>query len=256
MEKQVIEPKGEIKKKSSSLALCSCFGNKSNAQKDQTKSITASKEKSKTIAAPKAELPVVDMPVPSSNISSTLKTKGSLRAPSNDLPPVDLTLPQSEPIVLATTAAHEKKRPAPKKPSNKKEKAPKKSKSTVEAVVSSQPVIAVKETTEIEQTTTIPTIEVQTEESPLVQSSIIEEQIEEKSTPSSVVIDKQSDETIDHSQATPSPVIEAPTVQEISHQSTSSVEKQTTEEIQVRLTLIKVTFRLQLTYYIHTETLE
>jgi hypothetical protein len=28
------------------------------------------------------------MPIPSSNISSTLKTKGPLRAPSNDLPPV------------------------------------------------------------------------------------------------------------------------------------------------------------------------
>ncbi len=31
------------------------------------------------------------MPLPSSNISSTLKTKGPLRAPSNDLPAVNLT---------------------------------------------------------------------------------------------------------------------------------------------------------------------
>jgi hypothetical protein len=31
------------------------------------------------------------MPLPSSNISSTLKTKGPLRAPSTNLPPVDLT---------------------------------------------------------------------------------------------------------------------------------------------------------------------
>jgi len=36
------------------------------------------------------------MPIPSSNISSILKIKGSLRAPSNDLPPVDLTLPSTD----------------------------------------------------------------------------------------------------------------------------------------------------------------
>ena len=36
------------------------------------------------------------MPLPSSNISSTLKTKGSLRAPSNDLPPVDLISKSTE----------------------------------------------------------------------------------------------------------------------------------------------------------------
>jgi hypothetical protein len=56
------------------------------------------------------------MPVPSSNMSSTLKTKGSLRAPSTNLPPVDLTLPASEPIRLTTTHTQEKKRQAPKKP--------------------------------------------------------------------------------------------------------------------------------------------
>jgi hypothetical protein len=36
------------------------------------------------------------MPLPSSNISSTLKTKGPLRAPSTNLPPVDLTSTSTE----------------------------------------------------------------------------------------------------------------------------------------------------------------
>ncbi|CAF3641520.1 unnamed protein product, partial [Adineta steineri] len=81
--KQVIEPKSDIKKKSSSLALCSCFGDKSTI---------ANETKSSTLQAPKADLPEVKMPIPSSNISSTFKTKGILRAPSTDLPPVDLTL--------------------------------------------------------------------------------------------------------------------------------------------------------------------
>lgn len=80
-EKTPIETKTETKKKSSTLSFCSCFGDKS----------TASKGKSQTLTAPGASLPAVDMPVPSSNISTTLKSKGPLRAPGNDLPAVDFT---------------------------------------------------------------------------------------------------------------------------------------------------------------------
>jgi hypothetical protein len=80
----------------------------------------AKKEKktsTKPIAAPTTDLPEVKIPVPSSNISSTLKTKGSLRAPAADLPPVDLKAPESEPIRLSlATKSHEKKRKAPKVP--------------------------------------------------------------------------------------------------------------------------------------------
>jgi len=131
-EKKLIEPKSEIKKKSSTLAICSCFSNKSNIEKEKSKTIKTPKEKptkpiktpkekpikpikipkeksTKTISAPKADLPNIDMPVPSSDISSTLKTKGSLRAPTNDLPPVDLTLPPSESVRLPIVQAHEKK---------------------------------------------------------------------------------------------------------------------------------------------------
>ena len=251
LEKEAIEPKGEIKKKSSTLALCSCFGSKSNAQKDQPKSITTSKEKSKTIAVPKADLPELDMPVPSSNISSTLKTKGALRAPGTDLPPVDLSLPQSEPVGLPATGTQEKKRKAPKKPAVKAETVV--SSASPEVVLSSPTVV--KETVEITQTTTIiPTIEIQTDEIPLVQSPVIEKSLEEElsssparsPTPPPVVIDKQSDETIHRFQATPSPVIEAPSIQQIQLQSTSAVEKQPIEEIKVCLTLMILTFSLQL----------
>ncbi|CAF1552793.1 unnamed protein product, partial [Adineta steineri] len=61
VEKEMIEPKSPIKKKSSTLALCSCFGSKSNAEK--TKTLPAPKEKSKPITVPKADLPPVDIPV-------------------------------------------------------------------------------------------------------------------------------------------------------------------------------------------------
>jgi hypothetical protein len=99
LEKQSIETKSDIKKKSSTLALCSCFGTKS----------TISKDKTHQIEAPKSNLPEIDMPIPSSNISSTLKTKEPLRAPSNDLPSVDLTLTSTEPIHLPTIHIEEKK---------------------------------------------------------------------------------------------------------------------------------------------------
>jgi hypothetical protein len=199
----VIEPKSETKKKSSTLALCSCFGDKSNAQKDTTKTITTSKEKSKTISAPKADLPVVDMPVPSSNISSTLKPKGSLRAPSNDLPPVDLTLPPSESVRLPAIHTHEKKRQAPKKP---EKILPEITKTSPEAVV---PVTTTTTVNEVEkqQTDVIPIIEVKSEEVPLVQS----------------------------------PALEKQTAEEIKVQSTTATKTHPVEEIKVCLTLMIVT---------------
>ncbi|CAF3379296.1 unnamed protein product [Rotaria sp. Silwood1] len=100
-EKQLIETKAEPTKKSSKSSLCSCFSNKSASSKDKTRSIQA----------PKTNLPEVNIPVSSSNISSTLKTQGSLRAPSNDLPPVDLTPTSIEPIVLPTIHIQDKKQP-------------------------------------------------------------------------------------------------------------------------------------------------
>ena len=65
IEKQQIEPKTDLKKKSSPIAICSCFGHKSSATKEKTRSITAHK----------TSLPEIDMPLPSSNVSSTLKSK-------------------------------------------------------------------------------------------------------------------------------------------------------------------------------------
>jgi len=227
----VIEPKSDIKKKSSTLALCSCFGNKSNTQKDKTKTITTSKEKSKTISAPKADLPEIDLPVPSSNISSTLKTKGSLHAPSNDLPPVDLTLPSSEPVRLPAIHAHEKKRQAPKKPTVKEEKVLPQTTTTTtttspEAVVP-VPTTATVNEAEIQQTNIVPPIEVKTEEESLVQSPFLDKQVEEE-------INIQ-----------PPTVIETPPVENIkiesTSNSTSAVEKQPIEEIKVCSTLMIVT---------------
>ena len=92
-EKQPIE----VKKKSSSLALCSCFGQKSAA---------TTKEKTPLIiTAPKADLPEVEMPLPSSNISTTFKNKGPLRAPSNDLPEVNLTAASADLPTLQKSSA-------------------------------------------------------------------------------------------------------------------------------------------------------
>ncbi|CAF4484805.1 unnamed protein product [Rotaria sp. Silwood1] len=227
-EKQKIEPKVEIKKKSSTLALCSCFGNKSNVQKNKTQ----------TIAAPKTDLPEVNMPNPSSNISSTLKTKGSLRAPSNDLPSVDLTLPQTESVRLPTIHTNEKKRQAPKKPIVNEE------------IVLSQPVVkssegvlptttttttAVKDV-HVQHTDIIRSIEVKTDEELLVQPLVLEKQIEEKidvpsPTVSSIVIEKQLDEQIN---VPPPTVIEAPVIEDIKTESittTTPIEKQSVEEI-------------------------
>lgn len=101
--KTEIEPKTIVKKKSATLGFCSCFGSKSTGEKVKKPATTTN------IAAPKAELPQVDLPLPESNISSTLKSKGPLRAPTTELPPIDL----NEAPVVPT---FEKKRPAPKKP--------------------------------------------------------------------------------------------------------------------------------------------
>ena len=84
----VEKPPIATKKKSSALSFCSCFGKKS------------SQTRASALTAPIAALPAVDMPVPSSNVSSTLKNKGPLRAPSADLPSVDLTPKETETIHL------------------------------------------------------------------------------------------------------------------------------------------------------------
>ncbi|CAF3864826.1 unnamed protein product [Rotaria sp. Silwood2] len=223
-EKQKIEPKVEVKKKSSTLALCSCFGNKSNAQKDKTK----------TIVAHKTDLPEVNISKPSSNISSTLKTKGSLRAPSTDLPTVDLILPQTESVRLLPIHTSEKKRQAPKVPIVNEE------------IVLPQPVVANSEVVlpttttvndvHIQQTDIIRSIEVRTDEELLVQPLVLDKQIEEKldvSSPtiSSAVIEKQLDEQIN---VIPPTVIEAPLIEDIKIEPITTItpiEKQSVEEI-------------------------
>ncbi len=234
LENEVIPPKSDIKKKSSTLALCSCFGNKSNAQKDQTKTITKSKDKSKTISAPKADLPEIDMPVPSSNISSTLKTKSALRAPSNDLPPVDLTLPESEQVHLPAIHTHEKKRQAPKKPAVKKEKVlPQKTTTTTTSPEAVVPVGTTVKEVEVEQTNITPTVEVQAQEVPLTQSSVIEKQVEEEiSVHPPAIIEKQSEESVKI----------PPVVEKTQTQSTPAIEKQAVGKVKVCLTLTIVTF--------------
>ncbi|CAF0923571.1 unnamed protein product [Rotaria sordida] len=222
-EKQIIEPKVEIKKKSSTPALCSCFGNKSQTQK----------EKTKTIAAPKANLPEVNIPSPSSNVSSTLKTKGSLRAPSNDLPAVDLTLPQTESVRLPTTHTTEKKRQAPTKPIVNEE------------IVLSRPIVTSSEVVlpttttptiddvHLQQTDTIRSIEVKADEDLLVKPLTLEKQIDGQSsiTVPSVVNEKQLDEQINIRSPT---VIETPLKEEVKIESittTTPIEKQSVEEI-------------------------
>lgn len=247
-EKEVIEPKSDIKKKSSTLTLCSCFGNKSNAQKDKPKSIVAAKEKSKTIAVPKADLPEVDLPVPSSNVASTLKTKGSLRAPSNDLPPVDLSLPTSESVRLPAIHTHEKKRQAPKKPKVKEEKVvPQITTTSPEAVVPVTPITTTVNEVETQKTDIVPTIQIQTEEEQLLVQTPVQEEINtSSSTPPPVLAEKQVEEPIEIRPPTPTPIIQAQPIEEIKVESTPPLEKQSTEEIKVCLTLIIVTFRQQL----------
>ena len=98
-EEQTIGTKSDIKKKSSRFSFCSCLGNKSSV----------SKEKGHTIAVPKANLPDVDKRNPLSNISSSLKIKGSLRVPSNDLPSVNLPPISTEKISFPTHHIQDKK---------------------------------------------------------------------------------------------------------------------------------------------------
>ncbi|CAF1501450.1 unnamed protein product [Adineta ricciae] len=99
--KQLIETKSEVKKiKPSRSAFCSCFGTKSSAAKEK---------RSHPLMAPHASLPEIEMPIPSSNISSTLKTKGPLHAPSCNLPPVDFTPTATGTARLPGIHIHEKK---------------------------------------------------------------------------------------------------------------------------------------------------
>lgn len=103
--KQLIETKSEVKKtKPSSSAFCSCFGTKSSVAKEKP---------THPLTAPHASLPEIEMPIPSSNISSTLKNKGPLRAPSSDLPPVDFTSTATENVRLPAIHIHEKKQKSP-----------------------------------------------------------------------------------------------------------------------------------------------
>ncbi|CAM4918979.1 unnamed protein product [Rotaria socialis] len=215
-EKQVIESKADIKKKSSTLALCSCFGTKSNAVKEKQK------DKTKTIAAPQTSLPEVDIPNPSSNISSTLKTKGSLRAPTNNLPAVDLTLPSVEPIRLPTIQTTEKKRQAPKKPTINEE------------IVVAEPVLTVPElvlpTTTVNDVDIQQTIEVKTEEV-LTQAVVLEKQIPvQTSNISSLAIAKAIDEQINAENS--SSAVDTSLIENIKLESiaiTSPIEKQSVE---------------------------
>ncbi|CAF3400959.1 unnamed protein product [Rotaria socialis] len=95
----LIETKSKPTKRSSTLSLCSCFSNKANIKKTKTR----------TLEAPKTNLPEINIPISSSNISSTLKTQGSLRAPSNNLPAINLTPASIEPISLSIVRVQDKK---------------------------------------------------------------------------------------------------------------------------------------------------
>ncbi|CAM4752442.1 unnamed protein product [Rotaria magnacalcarata] len=215
-QKQVIESKADIKKKSSTLALCSCFSTKSKALKEKQK------DKTKTIAAPQTNLPAVDIQTPSSNISSTLKTKGSLRAPTNDLPAIDLTLPSVEPIRLPTIQTIEKKRQAPKKPTINEE------------IVVVEPVLTVPElvlpTATVNDVDIQQTIEVKSEEV-LTQAVVLEKQIPvETSNISSLPIAKAIDEQINAE--TSSSAVDPSLIENIKLESaaiTSPIEKQSVE---------------------------
>ncbi|CAF3551891.1 unnamed protein product [Adineta steineri] len=236
VEKEMIEPKSPTKKKSSTLALCSCFGSKSNAEK--TKTLPAPKEKSKPITVPKADLPPVDIPVPSSNISSTLKTKGTLRAPSNDLPPVDLTLPSADPVRIPTIHTHDKKRQAPKKPTVNDEKVLSQATTTTTSPEAVVPTVNVVDT---QQTNIVPTIETKVEDELLVQSPVLEKQIEEEipirpPTPTPPeIIEKQLDEPILVRPPSPIALNRAQPIEEIL-MPISTIEQKPVEEIKTEST--------------------
>ena len=235
-DKQVIEPKVNIKKKSSTLGLCSCFGSKAQATKEKTKTLAAPK----AIAIPKADLPAVDMPVQSSNIASTLKTKGALRAPSTELPPVTFNSTNEEPVRLPSIPAQEKKRPAPKKPAVPEVTKPAEVIISPEAVVPSTNV----DQAETLQTSTTYTEFVQPTEELLICPSRVEiEQNEEiqltPPTPIPVLTTSVIDEI-------PAPIIEKQHVEDIAIQSsapTVTVDKEPTQESKVRVenTQIKAT---------------
>ena len=202
-EKQAIEPKSDIKKKSSTLALCSCFGNKSNAQK----------EKSHTIAAPKASLPNVDLPLPSSNLSSALKTKGSLRAPGNELPAVVFSEQTSEPARLPTIHTLEKKRQAPKKPIAPEDKdTPQMITLSPEAVVPASAVDQVN----TQPTSGVPSIEIRTDEDLLITPSMIETDAQEK---------------VNAEPSSPLPILEQRSEEDVVARSTTTIETERVNEV-------------------------
>ncbi|UJR35322.1 hypothetical protein I4U23_028083 [Adineta vaga] len=237
-QKEVIETKTEAKKKSSTLALCSCFGNKSNAQK--TKTLPAPKEKTKPITAPTVDLPEVDMSVPTSNISSTLKTKGSLHAPSNDLPPVDLTLPETEPVHLPGIQTHEKKRKAPKKTAVHEEKKVTSETTSPEAVVPTK----VNEV-DVQPIVVTQSIETKTQEQHTTELHVDEKPVEKEEvtirspTPPPVLVEKQSEELIVDRPPSPTPIHTAQPVEEILV--TSPIEKEPIEETKTESSISKST---------------
>jgi hypothetical protein len=79
------------------------------------------------------------MPIPSSNISSTLKTKGPLRAPAIDLPEVDLTPKPTEQIHLPTIHIQDKKQKSTNETQVIKERVPTPPPVTEETKVQTKP---------------------------------------------------------------------------------------------------------------------
>ena len=262
LDKQVIEPKVNIKKKSSTLGLCSCFGSKAHVQKEKTQTLAAPK----TIAAPKADLPAVVMPVQSSNISSTLKTKGALHAPTNDLPPVSFNSVESEPVRLPAIAIHEKKRAAPKKPV-----LPEVKKAT-EVIISPEAVVpsTFLEQVDLPQTRVVPSTDIQSEDELLVSPALTEIEVNEEiqlrppspipmrvtavtdeiparpATPVSIIEKQPVEETLAQSASASSTIEKPQTTENVpieSSSSTATVKKEKTQEIKVRArnTHMKVT---------------
>ena len=95
VENKPIETKIEVKKKSTVVGFCSCLGQKST--------------KSSSFKAPKTSLPDVNAPLPTSKVSSFLKTSEPLRVPNTDLPTLDLTAKSAESVRLPSLTRKEKK---------------------------------------------------------------------------------------------------------------------------------------------------
>lgn len=246
LDKQVIEPKVNIKKKSSTLGLCSCFGSKAHVQKEKTQTLAAPK----TIAAPKADLPAVEMPVQSSSIASTLKTKGVLRAPTNDLPPVSFNSVESEPVRLPAIAIHEKKRAAPKKPVVPDEKKAAEVIISPEAVVPSTDILSEEELLVSPAVTEIDVneeIQLRPPSPAPVRETVVTDEIPVRpATPVSIVEKQAVEETLAQSASASSTIEKQQTTENVpieSASSTATVKKEKTQEIKVRVrnTQMKVT---------------